>query len=218
MPREVDDCSYVCDCGHRSDFFERTIRDLKRMSLRREQRLGDSAGKNEHLIVFRDGRMLSIVCPKLGRTTVGQKRKRTAGSQKSAGRPPRTVKGTSAAHRPATSKPSRKLSTADLDELVEEATVDAYDTEEQVSGFFSLMDDELKLPFETTVLGVAATVETIEQTENNDIVAVCRAGKLRQRIRLVDLPLPRPEPPGAKWIAAYRHWLREGGAAGDDDE
>jgi hypothetical protein len=50
------------------------------------------------------------------------------------------------------------------------------------------------------------------------IVAVCRAGKHQQRIRLVDLPLPKPGPKGGKWIAAYRHWLHEGGAAGDDDE
>lgn len=215
MPREVDDCSYICDCGHRSDFFERTIRDLKRMSFRRPQELSDSAGKNEHSIVFKGGRMVSIICPRLGETTCGPSRKKTGDSKKRAG-------GAAKAKRDG--KPSRagkasaKLTTADLDELVEEATVDAYDAEEEVSGFFSLMDDELKLPFETTVLGVAATVETIEQTENNDIVPVCRAGKLRQRIRLVDLPLPKPEPKGAKWIAAFRHWLEEGGASGDDEE
>lgn len=81
-----------------------------------------------------------------------------------------------------------------------------------------MLDEDLKLPFETVVLGVRVSVETIEQTENNDIVAVCRTDKHRQRIRLVDLPLSKPEPKGAKWIAAYRQWLRERGGNGDDDE
>lgn len=223
MPREVDDCSFICDCGHRSDFFERTIRDLKQMSLRREERLGDALGKNSHTIVFKGGRMVRIICPHKGRATA-RKGAKASGSVKTSteanaakGKTEPKIK-IKLKNRPKPPQPSAKLTTAELDELIEEATVDCYDTEEQVSGFFNMLDEDLKLPFETTVLGVAAIVETIEQTENNDIVVVCRAGKNHQRIRVVDLPLPKPEPKGAKWIAAYRHWLREGGATGDDEE
>ncbi|MGH8245803.1 MAG: hypothetical protein ACREUU_05155, partial [Gammaproteobacteria bacterium] len=43
-------------------------------------------------------------------------------------------------------------------------------------------------------------------TERDEIVAVCRKGNHRQRIRLLDLPLPSPPPAGAEWIAAYRYW------------
>lgn len=115
-------------------------------------------------------------------------------------------------------KPASTPSTTELDRLVAEATVDAYDVEEQVSGFWSCIEEELELPFHTEVLGVAVTVEKLDVTESNDIVAVCRRDKYRQRIRLADLPLPKPEPKGAMWIAAYRHWLREGPRDAEEDE
>jgi hypothetical protein len=39
-------------------------------------------------------------------------------------------------------------------------------------------------------------------------VAICRRDKIRQKIEILDLPLPTPAPAGAEWIAAYRHWRR----------
>jgi hypothetical protein len=39
-----------------------------------------------------------------------------------------------------------------LQELAEEATVDAYDEYEQLTGFFTMLDDNLELPFETEIL------------------------------------------------------------------
>ncbi len=38
------------------------------------------------------------------------------------------------------------------------------------------------------------------------IVAVCARGRHRQKIDLLDLPLPTPAPDGADWIDAYRAW------------
>jgi hypothetical protein len=40
------------------------------------------------------------------------------------------------------------------------------------------------------------------------IVAICRRDKIRQRIGILDLPLPTPAPAGTEWIAAYRRWRR----------
>jgi hypothetical protein len=45
-----------------------------------------------------------------------------------------------------------------LDELIEEATVDCFDEEEQASGFFAVIEDNLPLPFTTRILGVEASV------------------------------------------------------------
>ena len=101
------------------------------------------------------------------------------------------------------------LSKKRLDELVEEATVDAHDESEQAMGFFAVIEDELRLPFETEMLGTTVTVERIDVTEDDRLVAVCRKGKAHQRISLADLPLPTPLPQGAEWIVAYRYW-REG--------
>jgi hypothetical protein len=47
-----------------------------------------------------------------------------------------------------------ELSEAELDELVEQALVDAYGEDEQMAGFHSVIDDNLALPFTTTILGV----------------------------------------------------------------
>jgi hypothetical protein len=38
--------------------------------------------------------------------------------------------------------------------------------------------------------------------------AICARGRLRQRISILDLPLPRRVPDGAEWIEAYRAWAR----------
>ena len=63
MPKGIFPSSYVCDCGHRTDFFENTVKRLKAMSQRREVYLGDSA-PDEHTIVFYKGKMTDILCPR----------------------------------------------------------------------------------------------------------------------------------------------------------
>jgi hypothetical protein len=103
-------------------------------------------------------------------------------------------------------KRGRRLSKARLDELVEEALVDAYGESEQATGFYTMIENDLCLPFETEMLGVTVTVESIDITEDDQLVAVCRKGKDRQRISLTDLPLPKTLPEGGEWIVAYRYW------------
>ena len=98
-----------------------------------------------------------------------------------------------------------ELSEADLDELVAQATVDCYNEYEELAGLAVMLEDNLAVPFETTVLGVPVTVRKIDQTESG-IVAICVRGKHRQAIPVLDLPLPEPPPGGAEWIAAYRRW------------
>jgi Calcium binding len=95
-----------------------------------------------------------------------------------------------------------------LDALIEEATVDAYDESEQKAGFFTMLENHLAVPFSTEVLGMTVTVETIDMTDDEEIVAVCVRGKSRQRIRILELPLPERPPEGAEWIDAYRRWAR----------
>ena|ERR1700730_11537281 len=97
---------------------------------------------------------------------------------------------------------------ARLDALIEEATVDAHDESEQKAGFFTMLENHLVVPFSTEVLGETVTVETIDMTDDEEIVAVCVRGKSRQPIRIIELPLPKPPPQGAEWIEAYRRWRR----------
>jgi len=97
---------------------------------------------------------------------------------------------------------------AKIDEMIEEATVDAYGESEQVTGFFTLLEEQLKRPFKTEMLGVEVTVVQLNMTDDEQIVAVCSRGKSRQRIPILDLPLPNPPPEGWEWIEAFRHWGR----------
>lgn len=100
----------------------------------------------------------------------------------------------------------RRLLPAKLDEMIEEAIVDAYGESEQIVGFFTLLEDRLKLPFKTEVLGMEVTVERIDMTDDERIVAVCSPGKSGQPVPILDLTLPVPPPEGAEWIEALRRW------------
>ena len=98
-----------------------------------------------------------------------------------------------------------ELSKADLDELVEEAIVDAYGEDEQLVGFYAMIEENLVLPFTAMVLGAEVTVEGIDLTDCG-IAAIRVRGIHRQPIAILDLPLPAPPPPGSEWIRAYGHW------------
>jgi hypothetical protein len=100
------------------------------------------------------------------------------------------------------------ISGARLDALIEEATVDRYNEDEQVTGLFTMLEDNLTVPFQTSVLGISVTVTSVELTDNDQIVAICHRDGLRQAIPILDLPLPAPAPEGAEWIEAHRRWLR----------
>ncbi len=115
-------------------------------------------------------------------------------------------------------KRPRKPTAAALDKLIEEATVDAHDESEQIMGLFTTIQDELPTPFETDVLGVIVVVDGVELTDREEIVAVCTRGGRKQRIPIVDLPLPTPPPEGYEWIEAYRRWAGGAAAAKTDDE
>jgi hypothetical protein len=57
--------------------------------------------------------------------------------------------------------------------LIEEAVVDAYGDEEQRVGFLTMLDEHLAVPFQTEIPGIAVTVERIELTDDEQIVAIC---------------------------------------------
>jgi len=73
-----------------------------------------------------------------------------------------------------------RVAAAKLDRLVEEALVDAYGEEEQRTAFYTMLEEHLAMPFKTEVLGVEVTVRRIDLTDDDQIVAVCTRGRLRQ--------------------------------------
>ena len=103
-------------------------------------------------------------------------------------------------------QPQSTISAAELDELIEQATVDCYNESEQVTGLFTMIEEHLALPFTTTVLGVPVTIARVDVTATDEIVAICTRDRHRQTIPILDLPLPDPAPDGWEWVEAYRRW------------
>lgn len=71
-----------------------------------------------------------------------------------------------------------------------------------------MIEEHLALPFTASIMGVEVIVEKVDLTHDRRIVAVCRHEGVKQKIEILDLPLPNPALAGAEWIAAYRHWRR----------
>jgi hypothetical protein len=85
----------------------------------------------------------------------------------------------------------KELSEAELDALVDQATVDAYGEGEELAGFAVMIEDNLAVPFETTVLGVAVTVKKVDESASG-IVAICAAGTGRRSRSSTSRCLTRP--------------------------
>jgi len=83
MPKEIFPSSFECDCGHQSDFFENTVREMKAMSQKKKVYLADSAPE-EHTIVFYRGKLVEIQCPKPSQSHETKKspRKRTSSTKR----------------------------------------------------------------------------------------------------------------------------------------
>ena len=106
----------------------------------------------------------------------------------------------------------RELSEAELDALINEATVDCYSEDEQMTGFAVMIGDNLAVPFETAVLGVTVTVVKVDQT-GSGIVAICVRGKTgrlspsstcRCQIRLFGTPNGSPRTAAGRDRQRYR--------------
>ncbi len=100
----------------------------------------------------------------------------------------------------------RRVAKSRLDAMIEEATTDCYDEEEQRGGFFNMLEEHLKLPFTTSMLGVEVTVERLDYSGGGDLVAICSREGNSIPVPIVDLPLPAKPPKGAEWIDAYRRF------------
>jgi hypothetical protein len=100
----------------------------------------------------------------------------------------------------------RPISKHRLAELIEQATIDCYSDSEERTAFLTVIEDHLAVPFTTTLLGCEVNVVGVDMLQDETLVAICRRGNARQRIPILELPLPSPAPAGSEWIEAYRAW------------
>ena len=83
--------------------------------------------------------------------------------------------------------PRKALAAVKLEAMARAATIDCYNESEEITGWFTTIEENLATPFETRVLGAAVTIERIELNEAGQIVAVW-AGGIGRRSRCSIFP------------------------------
>jgi hypothetical protein len=96
----------------------------------------------------------------------------------------------------------------ELDELIEELTVDAYGDEEQLIGFLTGAEDALQAPEPASIVGVPVNVVKVDAGPDvrRGLTAICDRDGTRHEVSLVDLTFPTGSELG-RVVAAYRRWL-----------
>lgn len=95
------------------------------------------------------------------------------------------------------------------DKLIEEIIVDAYGEDEQLWAFRQVIEDEVSLPAEGTVIGETVQVTKIDYDGNpqRGLRVSCRKpGGKAYEVALEDVEFPA-DSKAAPYIAAYRKWL-----------
>ncbi len=96
-----------------------------------------------------------------------------------------------------------------LDELLEQATVDCYDEEEEFTGVLNTLDDNLSFPLQAEAMGELVEVIGLDSRRSSlrkGIVARVRKGGREYSVGLADLNFVDPDPASAEWLEVYRYW------------
>ncbi|MGI8757449.1 MAG: hypothetical protein ACR2MB_16650 [Acidimicrobiales bacterium] len=104
--------------------------------------------------------------------------------------------------------PSDPLSAVELDELVEQITVDAYG-DEACWSFLQAFEDEVAYPFPATLVGMAIEVTGVDfdGNERRRLVAQVQRNDRQGKISILDIELPQTGTPASVTLAAYQRWL-----------
>jgi hypothetical protein len=96
----------------------------------------------------------------------------------------------------------------ELDELIEQITVDAYGDEGYWS-FLQAIEDEVRFPFTASLVGAPVVVTGVDfdGDERHGLVAAVEREGSSATISILDLDLAEPEQPATRVVAAYRRWL-----------
>lgn len=102
--------------------------------------------------------------------------------------------------------PPARQTNPELDALIEEITVDAYDEDEQLMGFENAFDEDASFPCTGTVVGEEVQVLSVSRADNrHELIATCQRHDRRYEIALLDINLDA-DPDTSRLTAAYRRW------------
>ena len=102
-----------------------------------------------------------------------------------------------------------RQTTRDLDELIDDITVDCYDEDEQLQGFENAFDEDASFPVTGAVVGERVDIVHVGQGDGRrELIATCRRGGRRYEIALLDIADIKADPQTTRLVAAYRRWIR----------
>lgn len=99
---------------------------------------------------------------------------------------------------------SFKVNQKRIEKLIEEATVDAYTTQEQFVGFCVILEEEMKFPFKAKVLGEEVEILSVF-SRGNRILAKVKKDSRQHGVDILDLQ-EITERGNVERIEAYRQW------------
>jgi hypothetical protein len=96
-----------------------------------------------------------------------------------------------------------------LEALLEQATVDCYDEEEEFSGVLCALEDNLTFPLQAEAMGEPIEVLGLDERRSSlrrGIVARVRKDGREYSMGLAGLTFMAPDPTSAEWLAMYHYW------------
>lgn len=95
------------------------------------------------------------------------------------------------------------------EKIIEDATIDCKDEDEQAMGWECILDENIPTPCACKIGKQQAVLEKISSDENsNALIGVIKLNKTQMRILLQDIILDDPE--AMKYINAYKYWCKNG--------
>ncbi len=95
------------------------------------------------------------------------------------------------------------------EKIIEQATVDCYDEEEQTVGWECILDENICTPCECVIGKEKAILEKVTSDDcGNVMIGVVRLNKTKLRVVLRDIILEDPK--AMQYINAYIYWCKNG--------
>jgi hypothetical protein len=102
-----------------------------------------------------------------------------------------------------------KATHEELEELIEEATVDCYGEEEEFTGIMTMIEENVVFPFEAKVLGETVKIHEFQYPESGYCIkASCESKGKRYAVNVDSIEWVEPLPEGFEWIEAYFYWFK----------
>jgi hypothetical protein len=103
----------------------------------------------------------------------------------------------------------KRLSPAQLEELIAEATIDCFGEDEEHTGLLTMIVEHVVCPFRAKVIGENVEVTGFQWPDSgHGLLAICRRKGKTHPVDIGSLEWIEPLPEGYEWIAAYQAWRK----------